>query len=97
MADEFHTEFALEGRNLEVEGMLIAIKDSDTTLAGLLVGRVCINFMSIWCLVRVSFGVFNPDIAFKKTGDFIIDFITGHASNNRCANTCGFYGRLTHK
>jgi hypothetical protein len=65
IAGEDHSEFALEDRNLEVEAMLITIKDSDMTLANLLVGRVCINNMSVWCLVGLSFGFFNPDIAFN--------------------------------
>ena len=55
MAGKDHTVFALEGRNLVVEAMLTAIEDSNMTLAVLLVGRVCINCMSIWCLVGVSF------------------------------------------
>jgi hypothetical protein len=33
IAGEESTEFALQGRNLEVEALLIMIKDSDATLA----------------------------------------------------------------
>ena len=63
IAVEEHCEFALEGRNLEVKAMLIKLKDSDTTLAELLVGRFSINNMSIWCSVFVLFCLLNPDIA----------------------------------
>jgi hypothetical protein len=63
IAGEDHAEYALECCNLKAESMLITIKDSDATLAGHLEGRVCNNFMSIWCLVDVSFGLFNPDKA----------------------------------
>jgi len=55
----------LEGCDLEVEAMLITIKDTDTALAELLVDRVCIEKMSSWCHVGVTFGPFNPDIAFN--------------------------------
>jgi hypothetical protein len=65
IAGEDHCEFALDGRNLEVEAFIIAIKDLDMTLAGRLVGRVCIYNMSFWCCVGVSFGLFNPDIALR--------------------------------
>jgi hypothetical protein len=56
IAGEEHSEYALKGRNLVFEAILITIKDSDTSLAGKLVGWVCINNMSIWCLVGSSFG-----------------------------------------
>lgn len=75
MAGEVHCEFALNSRNLEVEAMLITIKDSDTTLAKLLVGRVCINFMSIWCIVGAYFCPFSPYNAFNFWFLFIEDFI----------------------
>jgi hypothetical protein len=63
IAGEDHSEFALECRNLEVEAMLIKIKDLKTALAELLEGRICINKMSLWCLISISFVLFNPDIA----------------------------------
>ena len=78
IAGEDHTEFAFESRNLEFEAILISIKDSDTSLAGLLVGRICINNMSIWCLVGVNFCPFDPDVAFKP----IVDFATAYASDS---------------
>jgi hypothetical protein len=61
---EDHSEFALEGCDLEVKAMLITTKDTDIALAELLVGRVCIEKMSSWCHVGVTFGPLNPDIAF---------------------------------
>ena len=69
MAGKDHTVFALEGRNLVVEAMLTAIEDSNMTLAVLLVGRVCINSMSIWCLVGVSFAETSPDISIATSFD----------------------------
>lgn len=68
IAGEIHSEFSLEGRNLVLDTMLTTIKDSDKTLARLLVGRVCKNNMSIICLVGASFCPFIP-VAFKFTGD----------------------------
>jgi hypothetical protein len=65
IAGEDDSEFALECGNLEVEAMVVTIEDSNTTLAELLEGWVCINKMSIWCLVSLSFGFLNPDIAFN--------------------------------
>ena len=82
IAGEDHTEFALERRNLEVEALVISFKYSDTTLARLLVGRICINNMSLWCLVGVTFGLFYPDIAFKQTADFFVNFWTDMGSGN---------------
>ena len=64
IAGEDHNEFALEGSNHELEAMFVAIEDIDTTLAILLVGRVSINNMSVWCLVDVFFGPCDPDITF---------------------------------
>ena len=66
IAGEDHTEFALEGRNLVVKALLTTIKDSDTTLTGLLKGRFCINYMPVRCIVGACFGPFNPDIAFNR-------------------------------
>jgi hypothetical protein len=63
IAGEDHSVISLEGRNLEVEAMVITIKNSDASLAELLVGWVRKNKMSIWCLVAVLFFLFNPDIA----------------------------------
>jgi hypothetical protein len=91
IACEDNSEFALEGRNLEFEAMLITIKDSDTTLAGLLVGRVCINDMSIWCLVGVSFCLIYPDIALKQTANCFINFASEYSSGNLAAYTEGAY------
>ena len=71
IACEDHCEFALEGRNLEVEAMLIMLKDSDTTLAGLLASWGCKDSMSIWCLVGLYFGPLNPDIAFSIFADYV--------------------------
>jgi hypothetical protein len=48
---EGHSKFAFEGRNLIVEAILITIKDSDIDFAKVKVGGLCINNMSIWCLV----------------------------------------------
>jgi hypothetical protein len=77
IAGKDHTKFAFESSNLEFEAILITIKDSYTSLAGLFVGRACINNMSIRCLVGIDFGPFYPDIAFS---DFLIDFCTDYAS-----------------
>ena len=65
---EDDSEFALEGRNLEVETMLITIKDSNTALTEILAGRVCIEKMPSWCHVGVTFGPLHPDIAFNILG-----------------------------
>ena len=43
IAGESHGVLALNGRNLVVEAMISTIKDSDTALAGLLPGRICID------------------------------------------------------
>jgi hypothetical protein len=64
IAGEDHTEVALEGRNLVVKAMNVTTNQFDTTLAGFLVSRLCINKMSSWCLIGASFGRFKPDIAF---------------------------------
>lgn len=83
IAGEDYTEFALEGRNLEVEAMLIAMKDSYTTLPGCHVGWVWINNMAIWCLVGLYFGPPNPLIAFENhIGYFIGNCCTKNASYN---------------
>ena len=76
ICSEYHSEFALESRNLKVEAVLITIKDSDTTLAKLLAGRVCIYKMPIWCHVGETFGPFNPDIAFNVLGLVIFGFLS---------------------
>jgi hypothetical protein len=65
IAGEGYGVFALKGSNLVVEAMLSPIKDSDTTLAGLLPGRICIDKMSRWCLVGEILGPLDPDIAFN--------------------------------
>jgi hypothetical protein len=70
IAGEDNSESALDGCNLVIEAMLISIKDSDTTLAGLLVGRVCINNMSIWCLVGLYLGPFLPYFALNIIADY---------------------------
>jgi len=75
IGSEDHSEFALKGRNFEIEAVLITIKDSDTALAELLEGRVCIEKMPSWCHVGVTFGPFNPDIAFNLLGLVIFGFL----------------------
>ena len=78
VAGEDHTECALEGSNLAVKAMLISIKDSDSTLTELLVGRVCINNMSIQCIVGIYFGLLKPDVAFNRITDFGTDYASGN-------------------
>jgi hypothetical protein len=73
IAGEDHSKITYDGLNLVVETMLTTIKDSDTTLAGRLVAWICINNMSIFCLVGVSFGPFIPDIIFFWPGYFVGD------------------------
>ena len=63
IAGEDHCEAALEGRNLVVEAMLIAIEDANKTLAELLVGWILINNMSNWCSVVELLCLLNPYIA----------------------------------
>ena len=75
IGSEDHSEFALESRNLEVKAVLITIKDSNTALAELLAGRVCIEKMPSWCHVGETFGPFNPDIAFNLLGLVIFGFL----------------------
>ena len=87
IAGKGHTEFAFESSNLKVEAILITIKDSDPSLAGLLVGRVCSNKMSIRCLVGLYFGPFYPDIAFNQITDFLVDVCTEKASRASSSNT----------
>lgn len=57
--------FALKCHDLEVEAALITIKDTDTALADLLVGRFCIEKMTCRRHICVTFGPLNPDITFK--------------------------------
>jgi hypothetical protein len=78
----------LECCNLKAESMLITIKDSDATLAGHLEGRVCNNFMSIWCLVDVSFGLFNPDKALIWALECLVDFLAAIGSDSQDASEC---------
>jgi hypothetical protein len=78
IAGEDHSEFAFESSYLEFEAILITIKDSDTSLARLLVGWVFINNMSIRCLVGIYFGTLNPDVAFKRITDFGTDYASGN-------------------
>jgi hypothetical protein len=56
---------ALKGRHLVVEATISTIKDSETTLAGLFPGRVCIDIMTICCLVGETLGSLDPYIAFN--------------------------------
>jgi hypothetical protein len=80
IASEFHCELAMKGRNLIVEAMLITLKDSDTTLAGRLVGWVCINNMTIWCRVVALFCPF-VDVTYNRTGGTEGDCITEKPSD----------------
>lgn len=66
IAGEVHSEFALEGCNLVFEAMLVLIKDSDTTLAGLVACGGFDNFMSCWCRILAFFCLFSPDIALNR-------------------------------
>jgi hypothetical protein len=88
MASEDHSEFACIDRNLEFEALIIALKDSDTTIAGLLGGRFCKNNMSFWCHVSVCFGPFYPDIAFNRIADFFADYCTGYCPTKRYYCLC---------
>ena len=65
IAGEVHGVLALKGSNFVVKAMLSTIKDSETTLAGLLAFRICIDKMAIFCLIGSTYGPFNPDIAFN--------------------------------
>ena len=64
VAGESHAVFALKSRHLEVEATLTTIIDSDTALARLLPGRVCIDTMTRFCHIGKTLGPFDPDIAF---------------------------------
>ena len=64
VANDYYPVFAMKYRNLVVEAMLVTLKDSDTTISGLLVGRVSTNNMSIWCLVGAFFGLSTLVIAY---------------------------------
>ena len=88
IAGEGHTEYALECCNLIGKAILITIKDSDATLAGHQEGRVCKNFMSIWCLVGVSFGLFNPDKASLRALECLVDFLAAIVSDSHDALQC---------
>jgi hypothetical protein len=76
MAGEDHSEFACKDRDLVFEALLITLKDSETTIAGLLGGRFCKNNMSFWCSVSLCFCPFHPDIAFNRIADFVTDCCT---------------------
>jgi tetrahydromethanopterin S-methyltransferase subunit D len=65
IAGEVDGVLALKGSNLVVEAMLSTIKDFETTLAGLLAFRFCINKMASFCLIGSTYGPFDPDIAFN--------------------------------
>ena len=65
IAGEGHGVFALKGSNLVVEAILSTIKDSDTTLAGILQGRICIDSMTSCCFVGETLGSLNPDVTFN--------------------------------
>jgi hypothetical protein len=70
IASELYSEYAMKYRNLEVEALLFTLKDSNTTIAGALEGRVSTNNMSIWCLVGAFFGPSTPVITY--TGDPVV-------------------------
>jgi len=86
MAGEDHSEFACIDRDLEFEALLITLKDSDKTIAGLIGGRFCKNNMSFWCYVSLCFGPFFPDIAFNRIADFSADIFTDFGPTNYCCS-----------
>ena len=105
IAGEVHSEFALDGCDLVFEAMLVLIKDSDTTIAGLVAIGGLDNFMSWWCRILAFFKLFSPDITLNRVTFFRIGFgRTADGGTSCCSNSaqtsisrsyCSLYYRTT--
>ena len=82
IAGEVHSDITLDGCNLVFKAMLVLLKDSDTSLAGLGVCGGFDNFMSCWCRILARFCLFSPDITLNRDTIFRIGITFGRTADS---------------